>query len=55
VKEAELDWMGAFGYSDQEGAGAFDQDKKLSAREIESRRKSLMSIQRGSAAPKRKR
>ncbi len=46
VKEAELDWMGAFGYSDQEGAGAFDQDKKLSAREIESRRKSLMSIQK---------
>ncbi len=46
VREAEFDWMGAFGYSDQEGAGAFDLEKKLSAREIESRRKSLMSIQR---------
>ncbi len=46
VKEAAFDWMGAFGYSDQEGAGAFDQGKKLSAREIESRRKSLMSIQK---------
>jgi ribosomal protein S12 methylthiotransferase len=46
VKEAAFDWMGAFGYSDQEGAGAFDQDKKLSAREIESRRKSLMAIQK---------
>src|ERR1700687_5830449 len=46
VKEAAFDWMGAFGYSDQEGAGAFDHDKKLSAREIESRRKSLMSIQK---------
>jgi ribosomal protein S12 methylthiotransferase len=22
VREAEFDWMGAFGYSDQEGAGA---------------------------------
>src|SRR6202790_5078210 len=46
VKEAAFDWMGAFGYSDQEGAGAFDHGKKLSAREIESRRKSLMSIQK---------
>jgi len=46
VKDAAFDWMGAFGYSDQEGAGAFDHDKKLSPREIESRRKSLMSIQK---------
>jgi ribosomal protein S12 methylthiotransferase len=45
VKEAEFDWMGAFGYSDQEGAGAFDHDQKLSPREIESRRKALMSLQ----------
>jgi len=46
VKEAAFDWMGAFSYSDQEGAGAFDHDQKLSTREIESRRKSLMSIQK---------
>ena len=46
VREAAFDWMGAFGYSDQEGAGAFDHGKKLSPREIESRRKSLMSIQK---------
>jgi ribosomal protein S12 methylthiotransferase len=46
VKDASFDWMGAFGYSDQEGAGAFDEEKKLSPREIESRRKSLMSIQK---------
>jgi len=46
VKEAAFDWMGAFGYSDQEGASAFDHDHKLSTREIESRRKSLMSIQK---------
>src|SRR5712672_619200 len=35
VREAKFDWMGAFGYSDQEGAGAYTQEKKLSPREIE--------------------
>jgi len=45
VREAEFDWMGAFAYSDQEGAGAFALEKKLSPREIESRRKHLMGIQ----------
>src|SRR4030088_583065 len=54
VKEAAFDWMGAFGYSDQEGAGAFDQEKKISLREIESRRKSLMSIQRKISKSKKK-
>jgi len=54
VKEAAFDWMGAFGYSDQEGAGAFDQDKKLNPREIESRRKSLMSIQKKISRAKKK-
>src|SRR5437879_6844190 len=52
VKEAAFDWMGAFGYSDQEGADAFDQEKKISLREIESRRKSLMSIQKKISRPK---
>ncbi|HTS37397.1 MAG TPA: 30S ribosomal protein S12 methylthiotransferase RimO [Candidatus Solibacter sp.] len=46
VREAQFDWMGAFAYSDQEGAGAFTQAKKLSPREIEQRRKHLMGIQR---------
>jgi ribosomal protein S12 methylthiotransferase len=54
VKEAGFDWMGAFGYSDQEGAGAFDHEQKLSPREIESRRKSLMSIQRKISKSKKK-
>ena len=54
VKEAAFDWMGAFGYSDQEGAGAFDHDKKLSPREIESRRKLLMSIQKKISRAKKK-
>src|SRR5580698_3534492 len=46
VREAKFDWMGAFGYSDQEGAGAFRIENKLSAREIERRRKHLMQIQK---------
>src|SRR4029077_15735438 len=45
VREAQFDWMGAFGYSDQEGAHAFALDEKLSDREIERRRKHLMQIQ----------
>src|SRR6266853_2363997 len=39
VRAAQFDWMGAFGYSDQEGASAYGLDKKLSPREIERRRK----------------
>jgi ribosomal protein S12 methylthiotransferase len=54
VKEASFDWMGAFGYSDQEGAGAFGHETKLSTREIESRRKSLMSIQKKISRAKKK-
>jgi ribosomal protein S12 methylthiotransferase len=46
VSEAKFDWMGAFGYSDQEGAGAYGIDDKLPSREIERRRKHLMQIQK---------
>ena len=45
VKAAEFDWMGAFAYSDQDGAAAFQLGDKLSIREIESRRKHLMKMQ----------
>ena len=54
VREAQFDWMGAFSYSDQEGAGAYSLDKKLSPREIERRRKHLMSIQRQISKKKKK-
>ena len=54
VREAQFDWMGTFSYSDQEGAGAFSLEKKLSAREIERRRKHLMQIQRGISRKKKK-
>ena len=46
VREAQFDWMGAFGYSDQDGAQAYELGKKLSHPEIEARRKHLMAIQR---------
>lgn len=54
VREAQLDWMGAFSYSDQEGASAYSLDKKVSPREIERRRKHLMSIQRQISKKKKK-
>ncbi len=54
TKKAGFDWMGAFGYSDQEGAGAFDLENKVSPREIESRRKALMSIQKKISRAKKK-
>jgi ribosomal protein S12 methylthiotransferase len=54
VREAEFDWMGAFGYSDQEGATAFALDEKLPAREIERRHKYLMQIQRRISKKKKK-
>ena len=54
VREAQFDWMGAFSYSDQEGARAHDLERKLPPREIESRRKHLMSIQRQISKKKKK-
>jgi len=46
VRRAQFDWLGVFGYSDEEGANAFDLDDKVPAREVERRRKKLMSIQK---------
>jgi ribosomal protein S12 methylthiotransferase len=54
VRAAEFDWMGAFAYSDQDGATAFSLTEKLSPREIERRRKHLMQIQRGISKRKKK-
>jgi ribosomal protein S12 methylthiotransferase len=54
VKEAEFDWMGTFGYSDQEGATAFALEQKVSLREIERRRKHLMQIQKGISKRRKK-
>ncbi len=46
VREAQFDWLGVFGYSDEEGAKSFALGDKLSAREIERRRRKLMSLQK---------
>src|SRR5271165_4978813 len=46
VRESQFDWLGVFGYSDEEGAKAFDLDSKVEPKEIERRRKKLMSIQK---------
>ena len=46
VRGAQFDWMGVFGYSDEEGAQAFEHSDKVAPREIERRRKKLMSIQK---------
>src|ERR1700736_4258456 len=54
VREAQFDWMGAFAYSDQDGAAAYALENKLSAREIERRRKHLMGIQRQISKKKKK-
>jgi ribosomal protein S12 methylthiotransferase len=54
VREAQFDWMGTFGYSDQEGASAFGLEGKISDREIEKRRKHLMQLQRGISKRKKK-
>jgi ribosomal protein S12 methylthiotransferase len=54
VREAQFDWMGAFAYSDQDGAGAYGLGDKLSPREIERRRKHLMGIQRQISKRKKK-
>jgi ribosomal protein S12 methylthiotransferase len=46
VREAQFDWMGTFGFSDEEGAAAHGLENKIPAREIERRRERLMEIQR---------
>ncbi len=46
VREAQFDWMGAFAYSDQEGASAHELGKKIPPAEIERRRRKLMQLQK---------
>ena len=46
VREAKFDWMGVFGYSDEEGAKAYELGGKVEPREIERRRRKLMQVQR---------
>ena len=45
VREAKFDWLGVFGYSDEDGSRAFGLDGKVPARTIERRKRELMKIQ----------
>jgi ribosomal protein S12 methylthiotransferase len=54
VREAEFDWMGVFGYSDEEGSHAHHLNEKVTPREVERRRRKLMEIQRRISRQKRK-
>jgi ribosomal protein S12 methylthiotransferase len=45
VEAAQIDWLGVFSYSDEEGAGAFALDAKVPKRTIEARRRRLMRLQ----------
>ncbi len=45
IKEAKFDWLGVFGYSDEEGSAAFPLEDKLAKRTIESRKRRLMKLQ----------
>jgi ribosomal protein S12 methylthiotransferase len=47
IKEAKFDWLGVFGYSDEEGSGAFSLDAKVPRRTIEARKRRLMKLQQG--------
>jgi ribosomal protein S12 methylthiotransferase len=46
VRAAEFDWLGVFGYSDEEGAASHAFDGKMPAGEVERRRRKLMHIQK---------
>lgn len=56
VKAAQFDWLGVFGYSDQDGAAAykFADAGKLEPREIEARRRKLMQIQKSISKRRKK-
>jgi ribosomal protein S12 methylthiotransferase len=47
VRDARIDWLGVFTYSDEEGSKAFDLEGKLPRRTIEQRKRALMKLQQG--------
>jgi ribosomal protein S12 methylthiotransferase len=54
VRAAEFDWMGVFGFSDEEGSAAHALSGKVPARWIESRRRRLMKLQQGISRRKKR-
>ncbi|MDQ2925436.1 MAG: radical SAM protein, partial [Acidobacteriota bacterium] len=55
VQAAEIDWLGVFSYSDEEGAAAFNMasETKVPKRTIDSRRRKLMKLQQKISARKK--
>ncbi len=47
IRDAQIDWLGVFTYSDEEGSKAFDLEGKLPRRTIEQRKRALMKLQQG--------
>jgi ribosomal protein S12 methylthiotransferase len=45
VREVKFDWLGVFGYSDEDGSGAYGLKNKVPSRTIERRKRELMKIQ----------
>ena len=54
VRAAEFDWLGVFGYSDEEGATSRSLGGKLPRQEIERRRRKLMQLQKQISRRKKK-
>ena len=54
VRAAEFDWMGVFGYSDEQGSASHGLAGKVPAAEIERRRRKLMQIQKQISRRKKK-
>ena len=54
VREAQFDWLGVFSYSDEEGSPAHALAGKVPSKEIERRRKKLMSLQKQISRKKKK-
>jgi ribosomal protein S12 methylthiotransferase len=54
LEVAEIDWLGAFAYSDEEGTPAYRLPGKLPKKIIEQRRRKLMAIQKKISRRKRK-
>jgi ribosomal protein S12 methylthiotransferase len=52
VRAAEFDWMGVFGYSDEDASKSFEYENKVDAETITRRRDTLMSIQKKISARK---
>jgi ribosomal protein S12 methylthiotransferase len=46
VREAKFDWLGVFGYSDEDGSKAYALGEKVPQRIIEQRKRKLMTIQK---------